>query len=186
MSKKPSLDEKTLIHGLKNNNSMIIVYVYRKNFPVVANFVRLNGGSNDEAKDIFQDAMMVLFHNLQNPQFDLSCQLSTYLYSVSRNLWLTELKRKNRHNGEIQEVEEYLLDDDINMDKAKETIQSQKQLHKCMESLGEPCKGILTSYYVEQLSMQEIADKMGYTNAENAKNQKYKCLLRLKKLYFKH
>jgi RNA polymerase sigma factor (sigma-70 family) len=186
MKKLQPLDEQTLIHGIKNNHTMAIVYVYRKNFPAIANFIRLNGGNNDEAKDIFQDAMMVLFHNLQNAEFNLSCQLSTYIYSVSRNLWLTELKRKNRNTIEIQDVEELISDEETNVDEAKETLNLQQQLNKCLEELGEPCKNILTSYYIEQLSMQEIAKKMGYTNAENAKNQKYKCLLRLKKLFLKH
>jgi predicted DNA-binding protein YlxM (UPF0122 family) len=43
---------------------------------------------------------------------------------------------------------------------------------------------ILEDYYLHKKSMQEIAEKFGYTNAENAKNQKYKCLMRLKKLFF--
>jgi hypothetical protein len=53
-----------------------------------------------------------------------------------------------------------------------------------MEKIGEPCKTILEDYYIHRKSMLEIADRFGYTNAENAKNQKYKCLMRLKKLFF--
>jgi hypothetical protein len=50
--------------------------------------------------------------------------------------------------------------------------------------MGEPCKTILEDYYIRKMSMQDISEKFGYTNAENAKNQKYKCLMRLKKLFF--
>ena len=53
-----------------------------------------------------------------------------------------------------------------------------------MGGLGEPCKSLLEAFYLKKKSMQEIAGSFGYTNSENAKNQKYKCLMRLKKLFF--
>ena len=53
-----------------------------------------------------------------------------------------------------------------------------------MGSLGEPCKSLLEAFYMQKKGMQEIAGIFGYTNAENAKTQKYKCLMRLKKLFF--
>jgi hypothetical protein len=59
------------------------------------------------------------------------------------------------------------------------------KLSGAIDSIGEPCRSLLTDFYFKGLSMQDIAVKYEYTNAENAKNQKYKCLQRLKKLYFK-
>jgi DNA-directed RNA polymerase specialized sigma24 family protein len=57
-------------------------------------------------------------------------------------------------------------------------------MEKAMGSLGEPCKSLLEAYYLQKKDMTEIAETFGYTNADNAKNQKYKCLVRLKKLFF--
>ena len=57
-------------------------------------------------------------------------------------------------------------------------------MEKAMQALGEPCKSLLESYYLSKKSMVEIATDFGYTNADNAKNQKYKCLMRLKKIFF--
>ena len=57
-------------------------------------------------------------------------------------------------------------------------------MEQSMLLLGEPCLSIINDYYINKLSLQEIVDKMGYTNANNAKNQKYKCLQRLKKIFF--
>jgi len=59
-------------------------------------------------------------------------------------------------------------------------------MDKAISSLGEPCKSLLEAYYLEKKNMQEIALSFGYTNADNAKNQKYKCLMRLKKIFFAH
>jgi len=74
------------------------------------------------------------------------------------------------------------VDEDV---EENERIDSEFQaMEKAISSLGEPCKSLLEAYYLEKKSMQEIASFFGYTNAENAKNQKYKCLVRLKKIFF--
>ena len=59
-----------------------------------------------------------------------------------------------------------------------------KAMEKSLLSLGEPCKSLIEAYYLQKKSMTDIAGSFGYTNADNAKNQKYKCLMRLKKLFF--
>ena len=57
-------------------------------------------------------------------------------------------------------------------------------MEAAMSKIGEPCKSLLEAYYVQKKQMQAIAADFGYTNADNAKTQKYKCLVRLKKLFF--
>ena len=57
-------------------------------------------------------------------------------------------------------------------------------MENALQKIGEPCKSLLEAFYIEKKSMPEIADSFGYTNADNAKTQKYKCLVRLKKLFF--
>jgi len=57
-------------------------------------------------------------------------------------------------------------------------------MENALQKIGEPCKSLLEAFYIEKKSMPEIAGIFGYTNADNAKTQKYKCLIRLKKLFF--
>jgi DNA-directed RNA polymerase specialized sigma24 family protein len=57
-------------------------------------------------------------------------------------------------------------------------------MDRALKSLGEPCKSLLEGYYLQKMDMQALAAEFGYTNSDNAKNQKYKCLMRLKKLFF--
>jgi DNA-directed RNA polymerase specialized sigma24 family protein len=57
-------------------------------------------------------------------------------------------------------------------------------MDRALNSLGEPCKSLLEGYYLKKMNMAELAEGFGYTNADNAKTQKYKCLMRLKKLFF--
>ena len=72
--------------------------------------------------------------------------------------------------------------DFINDTDGEENILNEKQktLMESLKELGDPCKSILMYFYYEQFSMEKIAETLGYTNADNAKNQKYKCLKRLK------
>jgi hypothetical protein len=64
--------------------------------------------------------------------------------------------------------------------KNRDFLLMENALHK----IGEPCKSLLEAFYIEKKSMPEIAATFGYTNADNAKTQKYKCLVRLKKIFF--
>ena len=78
---------------------------------------------------------------------------------------------------EVVSVEEEL---DVHEKRNADLIVMESALGK----IGEPCKSLLEAYYLQKKSMPEIADFFGYTNADNAKTQKYKCLVRLKKIFF--
>ena len=92
----------------------------------------------------------------------------------------------NRYGGDIRDFEDFLPGGDV--DDADEQhndkdIQFNK-MESALQQLGEPCKTIMEDFYIKNRSMQDICEKFGYTNADNAKTQKYKCLQRLKKLFF--
>ena len=89
----------------------------------------------------------------------------------------------NRYSGNLDNMEETIL--------VEEELESHEKrnadfilMENAMSKIGEPCKSLLDAYYIQKKHMQEIAADFGYTNADNAKTQKYKCLMRLKKLFF--
>ncbi len=171
-----------LLNGLKNNNSNVLDAFYKLYFGLITKYIIKNSGTKDHAYDIFQEVMVILFENTQKESFTLSCQLQTYIYSIARNLWLKHLKKKKI----ILKQEQYEKDIiDVNSDiddfQLQEINYSKMQIS--MEKLGEPCFSILSDYYIQQLNMTQISEKHGYTNADNAKTQKYKCLQRLKKYF---
>lgn len=142
-----------------------------------------NNGTEDEAKDVFQEAVCVLYDKVTAGDFNLTSQLKTYLYSVCKRIWLKQLKRSDRAMAELQlQDNESGIELDLEFFQAKEA--QFEQMKKALERLGDPCKSILLDFYVKGMSMQDITEKFDYTNADNAKNQKYKCLQRLKKLFF--
>ncbi len=150
---------------------------------MVQSFVLNNNGTYDDARDIFQEAMIVLYENAKLETFVLTCQIKTYIYSICRRLWLKRLQHLNKFSVQVDSLEETVpVEEDIeNQDKRNADFVI---MERALGSLGEPCKSILEAYYLQKKDMAHIANAFGYTNADNAKNQKYKCLIRLKKLFF--
>ena len=150
---------------------------------MVLAFVLNNNGSYDEAKDIFQETMITLYEKAKTDSFVLTCQIKTYVYSVSRRLWLKRLQQIGKTAPGVENYEEtVIVDDDLDLQERKN--EEFRIMDRALNSLGEPCKTLLEAYYIQKKGMSEIAALFGYTNADNAKNQKYKCLMRLKKLFF--
>lgn len=176
--------EDELLQGIRNGNEQAVKNIYKSYFPMIENFVRLNGGSVQEARDLFQDGFMVLFRNVKNPAFSLECKIKTYLYSVCKRIWLTELKRKSKAPNVTDGIDEFINIDESDIEELSEHENSLRQLEASLIKIGEPCSTLLSDYYLKDMSMQQIAIKMGYTNSDNAKTQKYKCLLRLRKIFF--
>jgi DNA-directed RNA polymerase specialized sigma24 family protein len=104
------------------------------------------------------------------------------MYSVSRRLWLKRLMLQNRFQVSDTQDDVVAVDEPVE-DHEKRNLEF-SMMEKAMSGLGEPCKSLLEAFYLKKKSMQDIAASFGYTNSENAKNQKYKCLMRLKKLFF--
>jgi RNA polymerase sigma factor (sigma-70 family) len=180
---KELANERVLLDGLARNDSRAVETIYKDNYGVIQAFIIQNNGSYDDARDIFQEAMLVLFEKSKTAEFSLTCQIKTYLYSICRRLWLKRLQHQNRYVAPAEGFEEVVpVEEEIEQ---KEKLDDDFALmDAAMKSLGEPCKSLLEAYYIHKKQMVEIADDFGYTNADNAKNQKYKCLMRLKKLFF--
>ena len=177
-----------LLTGLATGSDAALTQLYRRYFPMVLHLVLNNSGSEDDAKDIYQEALVVLYEKVSADSFDLNCQLKTYLYSVSRRLWLKQLSRRSR-TGTGQE-EGYFRDTDIpapvDDDLATHEMRDRQfdLMADSLGKLGEPCRTLLEDFYIRHFSMQQLTEKFGYTNTDNAKTQKYKCLTRLKRLFF--
>ncbi|MBS1599112.1 MAG: sigma-70 family RNA polymerase sigma factor [Bacteroidetes bacterium] len=175
--------EQDLLKGLAQNERESVETIYKQHYNMVQTMIVNNNGSIDDAKDIFQEALIVLYEKAKSGNFELSCQIKTYVYSVCRRLWLKRFHHLQKFAPETENME-----DVIPVEEELETFDQKNKdfllMESAMQNLGEPCKSLLESYYLKKRSMVEIAADFGYTNADNAKNQKYKCLMRLKKMFF--
>jgi RNA polymerase sigma factor (sigma-70 family) len=180
---KPQTDEKALLKGLATNDKKAVETIYKENFNTIQSLIINNNGSSDDAKDVFQEAIIVLYEKVQTEGFELHCQIKTFLYSVSRRLWLKRLQQQSRYSSPGDNMEAVVdVDEDLSVHEQKDL--ELDMMEKAIGNLGEPCKSLIEAYYLQKKSMQEIASDFGYTNSDNAKTQKYKCLVRLKKIFF--
>lgn len=180
---KGDTNEQALLKGLGNNESKAIETIYKENFNMVQTFVLNNNGSYDEARDIFQEAMIALYEKTQNNAFVLTCQIKTYIFSICRRLWLKRLQQMGKYSSPVDGFEEMVAIEEDFEEHEKRNVEF-TIMDRALNSLGEPCKSLLEGYYLKKMDMHKLATEFGYTNADNAKNQKYKCLIRLKKLFF--
>jgi len=175
--------DKTLLEGLASQDKASIEIIYRDNFQMVQTMVLNNKGTTDDAADIFQEAMIVLYEKSIDSDFILTCQIKTYLYSVSRRIWLKKLEKQKRLSSHTDDFEQVIqVDEDL--DEHKQRQVSFEIMEAALAKIGDPCKSLLEAYYIQKKQMHQIANDFNYTNADNAKTQKYKCLVRLKKLFF--
>lgn len=161
------MKDSEIIEKIKKGDETALDFLYKKNYRMMIKLIVRNNGSEEEAQDIYQDALIVFWQKvIADKDFTLTSKISTYLYSVCNNLWRKELERKKRHTNEEADISEYPDND----------IQERSMIvNKCIAELGETCRKILTLYYFDQMSMTDIAEKMGFANADTAKTKKYKC-----------
>lgn len=178
-------DERALLEGLAISDKKAVETIYRENFNMVQTLIINNNGSSDDAKDIFQEAMIVLYEKVRSGTFELNCLVKTFIYSVARRLWLKRLQQQNRYSSAGDSMEEVVAVEQ-DLEEHDQRNAEFEMMDKAINNLGEPCKSLLEAYYLQKQNMQLIALNFGYTNADNAKNQKYKCLMRLKKIFFTH
>lgn len=180
---KTGTTDEQLLAGLARNEKSATETLYRDYFGMIQAFILNNNGSSEDARDIFQEAMIVLYEKATSGRFELTAQVKTYLYSVCRRLWLKRLQQMQRFGAPVESLPD-LIQVDEDLEAHERRNEAFMTMERALAHLGEPCRSLLEAYYLQKKNMQEISEQFGYTNAENAKNQKYKCLTRLKKMFF--
>lgn len=174
------LSQEELIQGIKENHKDTIAAFYTEVFPKVKSYILQNSGDEDQAKDIFQEAFMVAWQKVKTGEFhpQNATAMQGFLFQVSKNKWLDWL-RSSRFKRESSL-------DAISMDVAdseEEMLQEERLsiLEKAFQKLGESCQELLQQFYYQKVSLEDLAKKFGWT-AQTAKNNKYRCMEKLRKI----
>jgi len=171
-------EDNRIINGILSSDQKVFNRLYEYQFPKIVRFIISNSGNLENAKDVFQDALVLFIEKVYRKELDLKCSVSTYLYSICRYLWLEQL-RKDKKNISLYDSYSSIQSDItfIGNNTAPDIFDN---VTTAIETLGDPCKQLLECYYYQQLSWDEIASSLGYSNAASARNQKYKCLERIR------
>lgn len=174
--------DRAIIEGLRLNSDYIIKHVYQEFFPTIKYLIKKNTGNDEDAEDIFQESLLVILKNVNKEEFYLSCSFLTYLFSISRNLWMQRLKSKRNGVNNLEQLERFIELPDVNTNETTEIEQARYRVYReHFNALGEDCQRILL-LSMQKLTSKEIADTMGYSSENYAKTKKYNCKERLKKL----
>jgi RNA polymerase sigma factor (sigma-70 family) len=175
--------DEVLIEGIKLDRNDALEVLYKKHYSTVLHLVISNNGTEHDAKDLYQETVLVVYEKFRYGNTELSCSLKTFIYSIARNLWLKKLKTMGSGNVSITDNESFLnlAEDNENADNNEKIYQ---QISGALINLGEPCRSLIEDFYIKGLSMVSITEKYAYSNSDTAKTQKYKCLMRLKKMFF--
>lgn len=169
--------DRELLDRIQSGDKDVLVSIYKSNFSMIRSYVIKNQGRDEDAEDLLQDALIVLWQKVQKGNFELSSKLSTYLMAICKNLWLKRLHKLQKMDGE----DKILPHLHVCADNFSE-ISDFKHLQKALDEIGETCKQLLLLFYFDGNDMEQIARKMQFANADTAKAKKYQCFKKLETL----
>ena len=169
-----------IIQGVKARDPKTLKSIYRDFYPKVLGYIVNRGGSGEDAKDIFQEVLMVVFKLSDSNTLDVQQDFGSYLIGIAKRLWFKSLRRMEIHERFVQQSEQEETEDhpsDVELENEMELFLIRKYILK----LGEDCRNILM-WSVEGISNDEIAERMNYKSEKIVRTKKYKCKTLLKNL----
>ena len=169
------ISEEEIIYALKNNDHRFISKLYEIHLPVILRYVIYNNGEPEDANDLIQQALLIIFQKVRSNEFELSCSFKTYLYAICKNLWLKELRKKKAENrtsldpDEIEETE-YFVDVEKEYGFSVQYFLYRWHFH----NLSEICRNLI-KMTLAKLSYDKIAQKLDFANGDIARKKKYRC-----------
>ena len=167
------MKDSEILKRISKGDERILDHLYKKYYRMMTRIVLSNNGTEEEAKDVYQEALLVFWQKAVRGDLVLTSKISTYLYSICLNQWRKELDRKSRLSSQEVDGEYY---------QSYDSEERSKIVHACIEQLGDVCKKVLTHYYFDGMNMQEIAKKLKFANTDSVKTKKYKCKKKLDEL----
>jgi RNA polymerase sigma factor (sigma-70 family) len=162
------ISDKNLIEGLRCQDDKVLNWLYDNYLQDVKNHVRRNSGSDEDASDVFQEAIIILYKNILQQDFSLSTDLKGYFFGIARNIWNAQLRYKRKVAELDMDIAEESDIDEV-IDPVLERIVS-----RSFQKLKPDCQTVL-NLFSEGCSYGEIAQKMGLKNETYARRKKYLC-----------
>lgn len=167
------VSDREIIDGIKAQNEDVLVWLYDNYYKSIKNHIVKNNGTPDDVPDIFQDTIIVLYKQITGEKLNLTTDLKGYFYGIARNLWSTQIRKKNRTTSlepGFDMADASTFDDhEDHEDPMFERIMS-----RAFQKLKPDCRKILT-LYSDGLTFHEIAAIMQFKTEDYARRKKYLC-----------
>lgn len=162
-----------ILTGLRKSDNEVLRYVYKKYYPEIRFFVIKNSGSDEDAKDTFQEALIVIYKKLKDDSLELNCSFKTYLYSVARIVWLRHLGKNRIQTDELSD-NQIFVDFDADMDGLLSEQDRFRLYQKHFLTLHKDCQAIL-KMFLEKVPLKEIQVKLNLKSEKYVKKRKFQC-----------
>lgn len=166
------------LRGIAENDFSVLQKIYKDSLPEVIKYVKRNSGTSDDAKDVFQEGILVIFKRVSNGNLELTTSFHVFLFSVCKRIWLKKLKKSGKKEVSFDNLEEYSFDE--NFEEGFIKTRKWSLFNQKFQQLSDECRKVLKMHFNGH-SSKEIAEAMAYTE-EYAKRKKYKCKLSLAEL----
>lgn len=176
------MKETDYIRGLLTNDRHILKIIYANFSTRIAAHIQHYGGTNEDAKDVFHDALIIIYQKAQSPDFQLNSQFYTYLHSICHFIW--DRKKKKKSNNTVTIPEDIRLIDVTNVETEILEREKHRIFEDCLQKLGDICQQLLALFF-EKENMETIAQKLNLKNEHTARNRKYRCQKKLEALIWK-
>ena len=162
-----------LITGIRNHDSSILEHVYTTHYPIIEGYITHNQGSREQARDIFQDAMIIVYKRIKSNELELTCKFGTYLYAICKNMWMQERKKYLQRTQKLRE-QPLEVNDPGPADDPLLQNHLTDLFNKHFDALSKDCQKILSMYF-NNFSVEDIRAAMNYKDLHHTADRKYRC-----------
>ena len=172
-----SNSSKVIVERLRQGDREVLVELYKQHESMIMKYIRDQKGSTEDAEDLLQEALVVLWQNARKTDFHLSVKTSTYLFAVVKNLWLKQADKRSRMGSESE-----IKPQDHAEAPSPEKDMDHSIVRNMLNSMGETCRQVLLMFYFDGFDMQTIAKANNFANADVAKAKKHQCMKELESM----
>ncbi len=163
-----------IIEGIKARDNCVLQYIYKIYYPTVHHLIITNSGTPDDAKDVFQECIIIIFRKVKEQEhFLLNSSFKTFMYSIARHVWLKHLRNQKYEGQKIQDQQSFIeLKDEpfkVSNEDLKMTL-----YQKYFKLLPEDCQNIL-KLTARDIPQKEIAQALSFKSENYVKKRKHNC-----------
>lgn len=173
-----------ILEAIRNNkNQQVLKELYNSVLPKVTNYILKNNGNIEDAKDVFQDAVISFFRSVKTNRFNEEYEIGGYLFSIARNAWINKA-RKHQKESIVAEVPE--KGSTTNQLESLISNERAQIVQQTMAKLGEQCQELMKLTMYENRPPREITTMMGFSSVEVTRTNLYRCRKKLTELILKN
>ncbi len=158
--------------------------VFRNYFPTVSRLLKKRGGKAEDIEDMFQDAVFIFYKKALKGDLDNNSDVGSYLYTVTKNLWVNKMQRDNKSISYDNLVTEETVEETPYSQLISE--EKEKNIRAVFAQLGARCEELLIARFYHGMKMKDIVENLGFKNEDSVKTQQYKCKQKLLELAKRH